>query len=198
MQLPETLPKFVLASGSPRRQELLEETGLKFDVVRVDVDETIKKGLSPLEIVDDLARRKQVACENLRQEQMILTADTLVFVNDEILAKPYDATEARTMLKKLSNSQHSVTTSVCLGFREEIHQFNVTTIVHFKELTEPMIDYYIDNYQPFDKAGSYGIQEWLGHVGINRISGSYTNVVGLPVAETFAAIVEMSNQWKLK
>ena len=177
---------------------MLEEAGLKFNIVRLEVDETIKEGLSPLAIVDDLAHRKQVACDHLRQAQMVLTADTLVFVNDEVLAKPSDKLEAREMLQKLSGADHSVTTSVCLGYREELHQFNVTTIVHFKELSAQMIDYYIEHYKPFDKAGSYGIQEWLGHVGINRITGSYTNVVGLPVAETFAAIVAMSEKWKLK
>jgi septum formation protein len=197
MHIPESLPHFILASGSPRRKELLLQAGLRFDVISVDVDEMVKPGLEPLAIVDDLALRKQAACVEIRQNKMVITADTLVFLQNEVLAKPANKAEARAMLNRLAAKEHKVTTAVCLGYEDKIHQFNVTTDVHFKALSDDMIDYYIDNYQPYDKAGSYGIQEWLGQVGIDRINGSYTNVVGLPVAETFEAIVAMSIHWGL-
>ena len=176
---------------------MLEAAGLDFDVTSVDVDETETPGLEPLAVVDELALRKLEACPELLDQHLVLTADTLVFVGAEILAKPADEVEARKMLEKLAGKEHYVTTSVCLGYQNKVHQFNVTTLVYFNKLSAPVIDYYIENYKPYDKAGSYGIQEWIGLVGISRINGSYTNVVGLPVAETFNALVEVSRKWKI-
>jgi len=197
MLLPASIPPFILASASPRRKELLEQTGLKFTIVKVDVDETENKALEPLEIVDDLALRKLAACHDYLKNNLVITADTLVFIDNDILAKPLDRREAHAMLSRLSGADHTVTTSVCLGYQDKIRQFNVSTTVHFESLSDEIINYYIDTYQPFDKAGSYGIQEWLGQIGISSISGSYTNVVGLPVAETYAAIIEVIGDWQI-
>ena len=194
----ELIPNFILASGSPRRRELLEDAGFGFDSISVDVDESIKPGLSPLEIVDDLALRKLTACKEFSDKNLVLTADTLVFQQDHILGKPIDRKDAIRMLKLLSNTYHTVTTSVCFGYKDFKHQFNVSTKVYFTELSLQTIAYYIDHYQPFDKAGSYGIQEWIGEIGIYKIEGSYTNVVGLPMTETYQTIVHLIDKWMIK
>lgn len=197
MSIAEIKPSFILASGSPRRKELLEAAGFSFEIAKVDVDETINSELQPLEVVDELARKKLEACQELLNDNLVLTADTLVFKGNDILGKPLDRNDAVRMLRLLSASEHNVTTSVCLGYEDKVHQFNVTTVVGFNELDDKMIDYYLDNYEPYDKAGSYGIQEWLGQVAIARIEGSYTNVVGLPVAETYEAILDVYKRWNI-
>lgn len=197
MSLPEPKVPFILASGSPRRKELLTQAGLSFTTQKIDVEEIVRPGLKPLEVVDELALKKLEACGDLLKENLVITADTLVFKDEEILGKPRDREDAVRMLKLLSATDHYVTTSVCLGYQDKIHQFNVTTTVYFKHISEDSISYYIDTYEPYDKAGSYGIQEWIGLVAIDRIEGSYTNVVGLPVAETYQAIVEVGERWDI-
>lgn len=197
MLLPEAIKPFILASGSPRRKELLELAGLKFETLHVGVDESFDTRLTPIEVVNELALRKLDACRELRATKLVITADTLVFKGPNILGKPANKQDAQRMLKFLSGTDHQVTTSVCLGYQNEVEQFHITTRVHFKPLETKIIDYYIDTYQPYDKAGSYGIQEWLGLIGIDKIEGSYTNVVGLPAAETIQAIDEVSERWQI-
>jgi septum formation protein len=191
----KAIPPFILGSGSPRRRELLRDAGFNFDIIKVDVDETIPEKLTPIEAVDYLSMKKLVACKEYCKENLVLTADTLVFLEDKILGKPNNRDEAISMLELLSGKTHQVITSVCLGYQENQFQYNVSTAVTFAILDRNIISYYIDHYQPFDKAGSYGIQEWIGEIGIPRIEGSFTNVVGLPMHETYHAIVKYSKQW---
>lgn len=186
---------FVLASSSPRRSELLHDAGFNFDVVKVDIDENYPEGLTPIQVVDHIALEKLKASSAWLANYMVVTADTLVFKEDVILGKPNDREQAIAMLQTLSNRDHTVTTSVCIGYKKNVHQFHVSTRVYFAPLTQDEIEYYVDHYLPFDKAGSYGIQEWIGQIGIKKIEGSYTNVMGLPMHETFHAIVEMSKKW---
>ena len=195
MELPVLVPSFILASASPRRRELLTDAGFSFSIRKIDFDEQIQPHLEPLEVVDDLAQQKLFACRPLYPDKLVLTADTIVYKDKTVLGKPEDRKEAIKMLNLLNGTSHFVTTSVCLGYNDNSHQFNTTTKVSFRDLTEYEIDYYIDNYQPFDKAGSYGIQEWLGQIGITSIEGSYTNVVGLPVPETYQALLKFSQEW---
>lgn len=197
MNLPEQVPPFILASGSPRRRELLTEAGFIFDVKKLTIDEIINPELKPLEVVNDLARQKLRANSDLLEENLVLTADTIVYKNNRVLGKPESRTEAIDMLNLLNNTAHFVTTSVCLGYKHKLRQFDITTKVNFRALNSSEIAYYIDNYQPFDKAGGYGIQEWIGQVGIVSIEGSYTNVVGLPVAETYQALLDVCEEWQI-
>ena len=188
-------PPFILASSSPRRRGLLRDAGFNFDVIAIDVDENHPEGLSPVAVVEHLANRKLLSCKEWLAKFLVVTADTLVFKNNTILGKPKDRPHAIEMLNELSNSKHMVATSVCIGFQNQTHQFTVTTIVDFAPLSTDEITYYVDHYMPFDKAGSYGIQEWIGQIGIKKIEGSYTNVVGLPMHETYHAIVDLSKKW---
>ncbi|MGB5782367.1 MAG: Maf family protein [Eudoraea sp.] len=195
MSILHPVPPFILASQSPRRRELLRNAGFNFDSISVDVDETIDPALPPLELVDSLALKKLNACTDYLNKCIVITADTLVFKRNQVLGKPTDRDEAIKMLQTLSNTSHVVTTSVCLGYQAQVYQFNVSTKVYFAALIDEVIEYYVDHYQPMDKAGAYGIQEWIGEIGISRIEGSYTNVVGLPLNETYQAIVEKSALW---
>lgn len=194
----DTLPHFILASGSPRRKELLKAAGLSFDVIRIDIDETYPVDLSPTETVDYLAKKKLNACQEFLTEKMVITADTLVFKDELILGKPANKPEAVEMLEQLSGNAHTVRTSVCLGYQKNFHQFNVSTKVFFNNLESSEIEYYVDNFKPYDKAGAYGIQEWIGHVGISKIEGSYTNVVGMPVYETYYAVKKCMTEWLIQ
>lgn len=171
----------ILASQSPRRKELLELLDLDFCIEVRELDELFPDTIKADEVAEYLAKLKASAFDDLTQEQLIITADTVVCVDDKILGKPKDAAEAKTMLQTLSNRSHKVITGVCLKTATEQISFSDTSKVFFKALSEAEIDYYIENYKPFDKAGSYGIQEWIGAIGITKIEGSYFNVVGLPV-----------------
>ena len=186
---------FILASSSPRRRELLHDAGFNFDVISIDADESYPVDLAPLEVVDFIALQKLKACSEWLKKFVVVTADTLVFKDKTILGKPKDRKQATMMLASLSNHVHTVTTSVCIGYKDLVHQFNVSTQVYFAKLSDDEIEYYVEHYLPFDKAGGYGIQEWIGQIGIEKIEGSYTNVVGLPMHETFHAIVAMSKKW---
>ncbi|RLD19882.1 MAG: septum formation protein Maf [Bacteroidetes bacterium] len=188
-------PPFILASSSPRRRELLHDAGFNFDVIAIDVNEDYPEGLAPVNVVELLALRKLDACKEWLKKFLVVTADTLVYKENTILGKPKDRPHAIEMLSMLSNSKHEVATSVCIGYHEKVEQFTVKTIVEFAQLSEDEIEYYVDHYMPFDKAGSYGIQEWIGQVGIRKIEGSYTNVVGLPMHETYHSIVRLSKDW---
>lgn len=183
--------RIILASGSPRRQYLLRELGLNFEILATRVDERYPEGLTPPEIALYLARLKADAVDfsAYDDQTIVITADTIVILGDEILGKPADYAEAVTMLQKLSGHTHEVITGVSLQSLAKEHYFYVTSRVTFKELTLPEIEYYIENFRPFDKAGGYGIQEWIGYVGISRIDGSFFNVMGLPVRELYEALL---------
>lgn len=177
----------VLASKSPRRQQLLRDMGISFDLRTADVDESFPDDMPVTEVAAFLARKKAQAIP-VHANEILITADTTVVLGEQILNKPADEAEARYMLQQLSGAEHAVITGVCLRSLEKEHAFSVSTQVVFRELTEAELTYYIKTYQPFDKAGAYGIQEWIGQIGIERIEGSYFNVVGLPTAELYTAL----------
>lgn len=180
----------ILASASPRRKQLLQELGITFKQLSKDVNETYPDNLSPVEIAEYLSKLKAEAFseEELNENEIIITADTIVSLNGEILGKPTDKEHAFAMLAQLSGNTHEVITAVTLKSKIKKTTFSVLTLVKFKELTAEEIEYYIDNYQPFDKAGAYGIQEWIGYAAIEQISGSYPNVVGLPTHQLYAEL----------
>ncbi|MGB4292906.1 MAG: Maf family nucleotide pyrophosphatase [Bacteroidales bacterium] len=177
--------RLILASRSMRRRQLLYEAGLEFDVIDWDFDESYpeSEGLSGKEIAEYLARSKatQLAEEFSNYNRVIITADTVVWCNGEVLGKPTNYESAFRILKTISANSHEVITGICLKRGSLLHVFSETTKVIFDELSDEMIDFYITNYHPFDKAGAYGIQEWIGLVGNAAIEGSYYNVMGLPV-----------------
>lgn len=182
--------KIILASQSPRRQELLAQTGITFEVETRPVEENFPNDLTREKISEYLAKLKAEAFAGIHAEEIILTADTIVWYQNQALGKPKNAEEARNMLQSLSGKSHEVITSVCLKNNTDYRVFSDITQVFFRKLSDKEIDYYISNYQPFDKAGAYGIQEWIGAVGIEKIIGSYNNVVGLP---TEKLIYELKN-----
>ena len=176
----------ILGSKSPRRKELLSGLGVQFEVRTLDTNEDYPDTLDNREVPTFLAKLKaQALLSSLKTEEILITSDTIVLLENEILGKPKDATQAFDMLRKLSGKSHEVITGVHLQSQKQAKSFQVVTKVYFKELTDDQIEYYIENYKPFDKAGGYGIQEWIGYIGISKIEGSYFNVVGLPVAELF-------------
>jgi len=182
--------KVILASASPRRQQLLTELGLEFEVKPLDVDEVFPVELKREQIAIYLSelKAKAFSFENLCDNCLLITADTIVCLNDEILPKPADANEANLFLKKLSGTSHDVITGVSIRNIEKLQSFAAITRVYFKELSDAEIEYYIQHYKPFDKAGAYGIQEWIGFIGIEKIEGSYFNVVGLPVQKLYTEL----------
>ena len=181
---------FTLASASPRRRELLKGLDIDFTVEPgKDEKEAFSADLPHTEIPAFLARHKSETFHRaLAPREVLITADTLVFLDELILGKPHDAAEARQMLRDLSGRTHTVTTGVALRTCEKIHTFSDTTEVDFKPLTDEEIAYYIEKYRPFDKAGAYGVQEWIGYVGITAIRGSYFNVMGLPVQRLYTEL----------
>jgi septum formation protein len=184
--------RIILASSSPRRKELLEQMGLKFEQHSLDICEDFPPHLRAAAIPDYLAKQKADAYKDrLKTNEILITADTIVWYEDRLLAKPQDEQEALMMLNSLSDDWHEVITSVCCTSREQQRLIHETTLVRFRKLREEEITYYVAQFQPFDKAGAYGIQEWLGLVGIAEISGSYTNVVGLPTASLYELLRAM-------
>lgn len=176
----------ILGSKSPRRKELLSGLGVQFEIRTLDTNEDYPDTLNNREVPTFLAKLKAEALlDSLSSEEILITSDTVVLLENEILGKPKDATQAFEMLRKLSGKSHEVITGVHLQSQQQAKSFQVVTKVYFKELADAEIDYYIQNYKPFDKAGGYGIQEWIGYIGISKIEGSYFNVVGLPVAELY-------------
>ncbi|MCK8482083.1 Maf-like protein [Psychroserpens algicola] len=171
----------ILASGSPRRQQFFNELGLDFEIRLKPVDESYPDRLRHFEISDYLAQLKSLPFKNeLQDKEILITSDTIVWHNQKALGKPKDAQEAFDMLSSMSGTTHEVITSICFTTPTTQKTVNAVTKVTFKVLTEDEINHYITTYQPFDKAGAYGIQEWIGQIGIVNIEGSYTNVVGLP------------------
>ena len=179
--------KLILASNSPRRKELLAGLGVPFEVrVLQDIDEHYPENLPVNEVARYIAKEKADAYRRIvAADELIITADTVVIVGDEILGKPVDEADAVRMLKLLSGRTHQVMTGVCLLTAEKERCFDVTTDVTFKALTDEEIHYYVDRYRPFDKAGAYGIQEWIGYIGVTGLNGSYYNVMGLPVQRIY-------------
>ncbi|MCX6305663.1 MAG: Maf family nucleotide pyrophosphatase [Bacteroidetes bacterium] len=182
----------ILASQSPRRQYLLKDLGIDFEVRETHVREVYPDGLLPAEIARYLAELKAASFDDAQLDEMaiVITADTIVSLGEEILGKPSNYEEAVVMLQKLSGRRHDVITAVCLKSSKKKLVFHVLSSVYFKELSGEEIRYYIDNFQPFDKAGGYGIQEWIGYIGINKIEGSFFNVMGLPVKELYEQLLE--------
>ena len=186
--------RLILASASPRRQSLLNEAGLKFEIVVKPVNEDFPPDLKREKVALYLAEKKASAYnDEVYSGYTIITADTIVCVDDEILGKPTDNEDAKRMLRKLSGRSHEVITAACIRNSLDSKCFHVVTKVTFRALTDDEILYYIENYKPFDKAGAYGIQEWIGLVAISGIEGSYNNVVGLPVAEVYEALIQMNS-----
>ncbi|MEA5458210.1 Maf family nucleotide pyrophosphatase [Arcicella sp. LKC2W] len=178
----------LLASNSPRRQQLLRDAGFEFTVKVKDTNEDFPKTMPVDEVPAFLARKKAEAFREELGNQIILTADTIVVIDKDILNKPKDASEAREMLRKLSGRQHQVITGVCVMTEESTESFIDVAEVFFRELSDWEIDYYIENCRPFDKAGSYGVQDFIGMVGIPRMEGSYFTVMGLPVHKVYQAL----------
>jgi septum formation protein len=174
---------FILASGSPRRKQLLEWAEVDFEIVVKPTDETFPPGLSPAAAAVHIAQEKAVTVQNfLKTSCPIIAADTIVVLDNEIIGKPKDRTDAISILKKLSGRIHTVITGVVILDAEKKEAFSDSTEVEFHSLSEEQIIFYIDKYKPYDKAGAYAIQEWIGVTGIKRISGDFYNVMGLPVS----------------
>ncbi|MEQ8218815.1 MAG: Maf family protein [Arenibacter sp.] len=184
--------QLILASASPRRQQFFREMEIDFTVHPIHVKEIYPDHLKGAEISDYLAELKAAGYEKkLEIKDILITSDTVVWHDNASLAKPADPDEAFSMLNTLSNDWHEVITSVCFTTREQQMTVNQCTRVKFKELTSGEIEYYIRNYNPFDKAGGYGIQDWIGLIGIEEIQGSYTNVVGLPTQLVYKTLMAM-------
>ena len=185
--------KVVLASNSPRRKELLSGLGIQYEVKTLpDIDESFPDGLDGVEIPAYIARAKADAYRaSMQSDELIITADTIVWLDGEVMGKPSDAEDARRMLRALSGQTHQVITGVCLTTAETQRAFSTVTDVTFCCLSEEEITYYVEHYQPMDKAGSYGIQEWIGFVGVESISGSYFNVMGLPIQRLYTELKKL-------
>jgi septum formation protein len=184
----------ILASKSPRRSQLLREAGFSFTVQAFDVDESFPSDMAPESVAPWLAQRKaRVAAHLIRDREIILGADSTVILDEVIYNKPADYDEAFAMLRALSGRQHTVVTGVCLLAKEREEVFAGHTKVWFAELSDQEIDYYLQTWQPYDKAGSYGAQDWIGHCKITRIEGTFQNVMGLPVDLVYEALARMMN-----
>lgn len=179
--------KIILASNSPRRRELLAGLDISFEVkVIPGIDESYPENLPAVEVPQYISKAKADAYLGMIDDDtMVITADTVVVLDNEILGKPVDDDDARRILHKLSGKTHQVITGVCLTSLDKQRVFAVTTGVTFKQFTEQEIDYYVSHYHPLDKAGAYGIQEWIGHIGVTALNGSYFNVMGLPVQRIY-------------
>ncbi|MDI9319142.1 MAG: Maf family protein [Phycisphaerales bacterium] len=173
----------IVASQSPRRKQLMEAAGYSFKIVVSNIDETSPESMLGEEVPEYLAHQKALAIAALHPESTILAADTIVLLGNEILGKPIDSADAFAMLQMLSGKVHRVITGVCIWTPKATDLFSVQTEVFFRPLTLDQIHYYITHYKPFDKAGSYAIQEWIGMIGIEKINGDYYNVMGLPIGE---------------
>ena len=183
--------RIILASGSPRRKQFFEELGINYEVILKPVQEVYPQELTGAAIAVYLAELKSKGFPTLKEKELLITADTIVWHNETSLAKPANTTEAVQMLQQLSNDWHEVITAVCFTSRENKRTVYAKTRVKFKLLSEEEIRFYVETYQPFDKAGGYGIQDWLGIIGIEEIQGSYTNVVGLPTHLVYKTLKEM-------
>lgn len=185
----------ILSSNSPRRKELLAGLDLDFEVrVIPGIDESYPEDMPVGEIAEYIASKKADAYKSLiKGNDLVLTADTVVILGDKVLGKPANLDDAKGMLRLLSGKTHNVITGVCLMTKDKQRHFSVVTDVSFKELSDAEIDYYVERYKPLDKAGAYGIQEWIGHIGVTSIAGSYFNVMGLPVQRIYTELQNFFN-----
>jgi len=183
--------KIILASKSPRRQELLRLMDLDFRIVLKEVDESYPEDLKPEEVAVYIAEKKARAFDETVGEEIVLTADTIVCIDDLILCKPENPDHAVKMLQLLSGRMHRVITGVCLLYKHQYHSFYDVSEVYFGKLSDEEIAGYVEKYKPMDKAGSYGIQEQIGLIGIEKINGSYTNVVGLPTEKLYRELIKL-------
>lgn len=177
---------FILGSNSPRRSEILKEIGLDFKIIASNIDETIPKGIKNKNVPIYLAKEKaNFLAKELNENEILITADTIVLMNDEIITKPLNKKDAKNILQKISNNKHEVITGVCITSNKNQHSFSSKTEVFFNKISDYEIEYYLEKFKPYDKAGSYGIQEWLGLISVRKIIGSYTNVVGMPSSKLY-------------
>tara|TARA_B110000238_G_scaffold66120_1_gene72599 strand:- start:4231 stop:4812 length:582 start_codon:yes stop_codon:yes gene_type:complete len=182
----------ILASGSPRRQQYFRDLDIDFSIQLKEIEEIYPNELKGAEITDFLADLKSKAFTSLQEKDLLITSDTIVWLENKAFGKPKDAKEAFTMLRALSGKKHKVITSISIKSLSFQKIINDSTTVNFKELSDEEIQYYINNYKPFDKAGAYGIQEWIGFIGIDSIEGSYFNVVGLPIHKLYDELMKLS------
>lgn len=186
----------ILASGSPRRQQFFKEMDLQYSIRLKEIEEIYPEHLQAEEITNFLAKLKANAFENeLEENDVLVTSDTIVWLNGKALGKPKNYNDAFQMLQQLANQTHEVITSVCLKSIDKTDVFHCVTKVTFSNLSDEAIRYYLEHYKPFDKAGSYGIQDWIGLVGISKIEGSYTNVVGLPTEMLFQKLMNYATTY---
>jgi len=181
----------ILASGSPRRQELFKELGLDFSIQVKAIEEIYPSALKQEEITNYLAELKAAAFNELAENDIVITSDTIVWLNNKAIEKPKDKQQAIEMLKELSGTGHKVISSICIKTIASQKVFHDETMVYFKPLSIDEITYYVENYKPFDKAGAYGIQEWIGFIGVTKIKGSYFNVMGLPVHKLYEELMKL-------
>ena len=187
--------KIILGSGSTRRKELLGMTGINFSVMSIPVDESFPDSLQETEVSEYIVRNKSNAFNELiKEHEIIITADTLVWFENKCLGKPKDKREAKQMLKLFAGKSHNVITSVGFLTMSNFKILTESTTVKYKDLTNSEIDYYVENVNPIDKAGSYGIQDWIGMIGVEYVNGSYTSVLGLPVPQTTNEIIKIVNE----
>ena len=177
--------QIVLGSQSPRRKELLSLMNIDFRVEVQEVDESYPENLTPVEIATHIASKKAKAFKGLSANELLITADTIVAQHQHILGKPTDAAHAKEMIQQLAGNTHEVITAVAFQYQSQLITFHDCTKVYMNPLSEAEISHYIENYKPYDKAGAYGIQEWIGLVAIQKIEGSYTNVMGLPTEKLY-------------
>lgn len=183
--------KIILASGSPRRQKFFKDLGLNFEIKLKEIDENYPSNLSGKDIAIYISEKKASAFDNLNENEVLLTSDTIVWINNKALGKPTDREDAINMLKEISGNIHEVITAFTIKTKNRTLSDFASTKVFFNNLNSEEIEYYVDNFKPFDKAGAYGIQEWIGLIGINKIEGSYNNVVGLPVDKVYKILLEI-------
>ena len=185
----------ILGSGSSRRRELLGMTGINFSVISIPVDESFPDSLKGSEISEYIVKNKSDAFnKSIKKNEIIITADTLVWFENKCLGKPKDKDEAKYMLKLFAGKSHDVITSVGFLTMNNFKILTESTTVTYKDLTHSEIDYYVENVNPIDKAGSYGIQDWIGMIGVEHVDGSYTSVLGLPVPQTTNEIIKIINE----
>ena len=183
--------KIILGSNSPRRKQLLQDAGINFEIRAFPTNENYPTKLKGSEITEYLVKKKSKEFKGVKDDEIIITADTIVWAQNEHLGKPNNITEAKKFLEKLSNMKHEVITSVCFTEKEKQTIISESTFVLFKKFSTSEINYYLNNFDFLDKAGAYGIQDWIGNIGVKRIEGSYTNVVGLPVCQVIDVLQKL-------
>jgi septum formation protein len=184
--------KIVLGSASPRRSEILSQMGFEFRILKADCSEEFDESSTPEQIVLSIAEQKAVAlAKEVQTHELLICADTIVYLENEVIGKPIDTEDAIRLLHKISGKKHDVYTGVVLTLNGELKSFTVRTSVYFRVLSSVEIEHYVNHFNPLDKAGSYGIQDWIGLIGVKKIEGSYTNVMGLPTQELFLALQDL-------